>query len=232
MATKLIKKNKDLAQAKVKVQEAFSTILGILIDSVDATGHSGNTLTAKVAKKFFGENGRKLLAKLIKKPQLIVIETLHMNLETILRVISSKDRKIDLEKFQALCTSTYIDVLTHLKWVELTPSVHKILAHAPELIEKNMSMGLGNLSEEGLEACNKIIRRFRTYWTSQVNDDTNLKDLLRKMWLISDPLFYSYRRTIKCPKCGDTGHQKKCPLIQQVKVQSESESRVEDMFVD
>ena len=155
-----------------------------------------------------------------------------MNLETILRVISNKYRKIDLEKFQTLCISTYIHILTHLKWVELTPTVHKVLAHAPELVEKNMSMGLGHLSEAGLEACNKIIRRFRTYWTLQINDDANLKDLLRKMWLISDPLFYSYRRTIKCPRCGDTGHQKKCPIIQQAINQSESESRVEDMFVD
>ena len=226
---------KKLMKAKEKIQGIFATPLGVKIDTVDSTGHSGNTLTAKIAKKFFSKKCRPLalLSPFVNNTQLQVIERLHINLEIILRVITSTHTKIDLENFQTLCTATYVDILTHLKWVDLTPTVHKVLAHAPELIEKNMSMGLGHLSEEGLEACNKIIRRFRVSWTLQLNDDANLKDLLRKMWLISDPLFYSFRRTVKCRKCGDKGHQRKCPVKQQVaNVADESDTRLDMMFVD
>ena len=92
-------------------------------------------------------------------------------------------------------------------------------------------MGIGHLSEEGLEACHKIIRRFRTSWTLQQSDDANVKDLIKKMWLISDPVFYSYRRVIRCPKCGSTDHQRKCPMTEEGSNQSESDCMVEDMLL-
>ena len=154
-----------------------------------------------------------------------------MNFNVILRVISSKDHKIDIDKFGNLCTDTYIEILTHFKWVDLTPTVHKVLAHASELIVNNNCRGIGHLSEEGLEACHKIIRRFRASWTLQTSDDANLKDLVKKMWLISDPLFYSYRRVIRCPKCGATGHQRKCPSLNENPNKTESDLIVEDIFI-
>ena len=117
-------------------------------------------------------------------------------------------------KFGNLCTNTYIEILTELKWADLTPTAHKVLAHAEELLTNNMGMGIGHLSEEGLEACHKIIRRFRATWTLQTSDDTNLNDLIKKLWLISDPLFYSYRKVLRCSKCGSTGHQRKCPILE------------------
>ena len=110
-----------------------------------------------------------------------------------------------------------IIILTEYKWADLTPSVHKVLAHSTELINNNMCRGLGHLSEEGLEACHKIIRRFRANWTLQSNDLANLKDLVKKLWLSSDPVFYSYRRDSKCPM-----NKKK----------SESDIMVERIFVD
>ena len=209
---------KHLMKAKSRVQDTFATVLGIKIDTADGTGHSGNSLNGKISKRCHAEECRKLLSNLVKPAQLDVMQTLHKNMYVILRIISSKDHKIDIAKLRNLCTETYVHILEHLKWVDLTPTVHKVLAHAPELIEKNLCMGVGNLSEEGLEACHKIIRRFRTSWTLQTSDDANMKDLIKKMWLVSDPLFYSYRRIIKCSKCGSTGHQRKCPLVQGFKI--------------
>lgn len=78
-------------------------------------------------------------------------------------------------------------------------------------------MGVGHLSEEGLEACHKIIRRFRTSWTLQTSDQANLKDLIKKLWLSSDPLFYSYRKVVNSRKRVS---------------QSDSDLMVEDIFVD
>ena len=218
--------------AKARVQNNFATVLGIKIDSADATGHSGSTLTAKIARRFFSAECRPLLSNIVKKPLLDNIEILHLNLEIILRIISSKDRKIDCEQFRILCFKTYMIILTHLKWADLTPTLHKVLAHAPELIANNVCRGLGHLSEEGLEACHKIMRRFRAAWTLQLNDDANIKDLLRKMWLVSDPLFYSFRRVIKCHKCGNSGHQKNCPATQHAKNLSQADIMVDEMFIE
>ena len=147
----------------------------------------------------FDESCRILLYKIVKEPHLAYIIQLHFNFEVILRVISSKDHRIDIKQFDRLCKDTYIIILTEFKWADLTPSVHKVLAHSTELVSNNMCRGLGHLSEEGLEACHKIIRRFRANWTLQSNDLANLKDLVKKLWLSSDPVFYSYRRDSKCP---------------------------------
>ncbi|CAL4120500.1 unnamed protein product, partial [Meganyctiphanes norvegica] len=225
-------RHKKLMQAKTKAQDIFATVLGRRIDTADGTGHTGNSLTGNLAKRFFSEDCRNLISKLVKTSDLIIIKTIHMNLYVILRIISSKDHKIDVDKFHTLCTNTYIEIIKNFKWVNLTPTVHKILAHSPELIEKNDCLGIGHLSEEGLEACHKIIRRFRAYWTLQTNDTVNMKDLIKKMWLISDPLFYSFRRVLKCSKCGSTGHQRKCPLFQESINKSESDLMVEDIFIE
>ena len=125
-----------------------------------------------------------------------------------------------------------MEILINFSWVDLTPTVHKVLAHAAELIANNAGLGLGNLSEEGLEACHKLIRRFRASWTLQSSDNANIKDLIKKMWLISDPYFYSLRKTLKCLKCGSTGHQRKCPVMDILENRSEEDVLVEEMFLE
>ena len=223
---------KTLMKAKVKVQDVFEKVLGRRIDTADATGHSGNSLTGPLARRFFSKKCRDLLSQLVKGTDLDFIVKLHLNFSVILRIISSKDRKIDVYQFRLFCRNTYIDILVHFKWVVLTPTAHKVLAHAAELISNNSDLGLGNFSEEGLEACHKLIRRFRASWTLQSSDDANLKDLIKKLWLVSDPLFYSFRKTLKCPKCGSTGHQRKCPVMDTLEDKHEDDIMVEEMFVE
>ena len=221
-----------LMAGKAKVQDIFETILGRRIDTADGTGHSGNSLTGNLARRFFGDDCRNLLEQFVNTTHLANIKKLHLNFYVIMRTISSKDRQIDVEKFGNLCTNTYVDILTHFPWVNLTPTVHKIIAHSTELVQNNSCMGVGHLSEEGLEACHKIIRRFRASWTQQTSDDANLKDLLKKLWLVSDPLFYSLRRVIKCAKCGLTGHQRNCSIVGDNSNKSESDVMLEDIFVE
>ena len=186
-----------------------------------------------MSRRFFDDERNKLLDSLITdKDQLAIIKQLHRNFNVILRIISSKGRQIDVDIFSNLCTNTYIDILIHLAWADLTPTAHKILAHSAELVKNNSCLGVGHLSEEGLEAQHKIIRKFRASWTLQSSDDANLKDLIKKMFLISDPLFYSFRRTIKCSKCGLLGHNRKCPGNAEVSNKSESDILVEGIFID
>ena len=223
---------KKLMKAKTKVQDEFQKILGRRIDTADGTGHTGNSLTGNLARRFFDDDCRKLLDNLVDPAQLSIVKKLHMRFNVILRIINSKSQLIDTEKFGDICTSTYIDILTYFGWVEISPTAHKILAYTTELIQNNACLGVGHLSEEGLEACHKIIRKFRSSWTLQKSDDANLKDLAKKMFLISDQHLYSLRRVIKCPKCGLTGHKRKCPKFRENVKKSESDIMVQDIFID
>ena len=53
--------------------------------------------------------------------------------------------------------------MEHFPWAAVSPSVHRILAHSWEVLELNKGFGLGDMSEEGLEALNKIIRNRREH---------------------------------------------------------------------
>ena len=60
--------------AKGNVQTTMAKALGTIIDTVDATGHTGNSINGNIAKAFFSEKCRKLLPELVKcREQLLVI---------------------------------------------------------------------------------------------------------------------------------------------------------------
>ena len=111
--TKGCNRYNKLMKAKGKVQDTFATVLGRRIDAAD--GSTGNSLTGNLAKRFFADQCRGLLYKIVNKSNLDVIKILHKNFDVILRVLSSRDRIIDKDKFGNLCTSTYIDILSNLK---------------------------------------------------------------------------------------------------------------------
>ena len=47
-------------------------------------------------------------------------------------------------------------------WANITHTLHKLLAHCTELIRNcNDGFGLKEISEEAIEACNKLIRKYR-----------------------------------------------------------------------
>ena len=57
----------------------------------------------------------------------------------ILRVISSKSRKVNVPKFQDFCTETYFLQKVFFPWAPVSPSLHRLLGHSAELVEKNKS---------------------------------------------------------------------------------------------
>ena len=53
-------------------------------------------------------------------------------------------------------------MLTNFPWAHVTRTLHKFLAHAPQIIsDYDEGFGLEDLSEEGIEACKKLIQRYR-----------------------------------------------------------------------
>ena len=68
-----------------------------------------------------------------------------------------------LEKLRTLTQEVNMRIVKTFPWAAISPSVHRILAHSWEVIEMNGGYGLGDVSEEGLEALNKLIRQMRSH---------------------------------------------------------------------
>ena len=64
----------------------------------------------------------------------------------------------------------------------VSPSVHRILAHSWEVFELNGGYGLGDQSEEGLEALNKLIRQMRARGARKDSTVNNFRDTYNHLW--------------------------------------------------
>ena len=82
------------------------------------------------------------------------IKLIHLNLSSILRVFNC-GQAIDTDKLDNICKYTYEFIVVEFPWVNVTPSLHKLLEHCVELIQScNDGYGMKQYSEEALEACN------------------------------------------------------------------------------
>ena len=143
----------------------------------------------------------------------------------LLRVVSSKRKIRQLEELERYCKETYCQFLWDFPMpvVVLSPSMHKLLGHTWELVEKNGGM----LSEGGLEACNKLLRNYRS--TKARN---NLTDCQNRLFRKSDPVLERRRQELKpyCSICSTKGHNTRyCPSINKA-VASEEDALVESFF--
>ena len=85
---------------------------------------------------------------------------------------------MDTKRLDDLCRETYQCLLANFPWAHVTPTSHKLLAHAPQIIsDYNEGFGLDDLSEEGIEACNKLIRRYRERLSRKFSYEDNIKDV-------------------------------------------------------
>ena len=127
------------------------------------------------------------------------IGVIYTNLAVILRVFNC-DELIDIDKFSTLCKDTYQLIIDTFPWVSITPTLHKVLAHSPELIERfNGGRGLKSFSEEGLEACHKYIRRYREQLARKISFEANLKDVFVRL-ISQSNVFSFYQRKLIASK--------------------------------
>ena len=76
-------------------------------------------------------------------------------------------------------------------------NLHKVLAHAPDIISSfNNGLGLEQLSE-GLEASNKLIRRYRERLSRKFSLEDNMKDVFTRFLCGSDALLLLNRKVNK-----------------------------------
>ena len=94
--------------------------------------------------------------------------------------------------FKELCAGTYLLILNkfnnaEIRWINISPTLHMLLAHSWEIIEANNNYSLGEYSESGLEHNNKFLRFFRLSLARKNSQETNLQDCIERLWIKSDP---------------------------------------------
>ncbi|KAI6647763.1 Dna-mediated transposase [Oopsacas minuta] len=99
-------------------------------------------------------------------------------------------------------------------WGHVTPTLHKLLAHAPQIIaDHNDWFGLEALSEEGLESCNKLVRRYRERLSRKFSFEDNVKDVFVRLISQSDPILASSLNITKNDSEPDLSELKSCQDI-------------------
>ena len=134
--------------------------------------------------------------------------TLHTNLAVILRIYNS-DKIINEKSFEIICKDTYQLIFDHYPWANVTPTLHKILAHSVELMVRyNEGRGIKAFSEEGLESCNKYIRRYREILAQKRNFEDNIRDVFVRLLCQSNYVSFLQRKTFPKKHKDETGDPK------------------------
>lgn len=87
------------------------------------------------------------------------------------------------------------------------------------MCELNGGFGLGDLSEEGLEALNKMIRERRVHGARKNSTESNFEDTFNHLWDRSRPTIVEMERKIK-------------PRKPKVIIATEIEALVESLFLE
>jgi len=181
-------------------------------------GDPADMVTGTAFKTFSSDNARDILASQIsdesKKQK---FKEIHLGLCAVIRLINSQKKKIQIDKLKDLSTQTYLKIRETFPWAYISPSVHRILGHSWERILLNQKFGLGNESEEGLEALNKLIRYLRAHGARTTSSEMNFEDTFHHLWRRSSPIIAEMEREKK---------KQKSKII----VLGEIDSLVESMF--
>ena len=118
-------------------------------------------------------------------------------------------------------------------WASITPTLRKILAHSEELIRySNSGFGLKNISEEGSEACNKLIRKYPEHLLRKISFEANLSDIFVRLISESDPILMQFRSKLVCAKCHAVGHTSRTKCCRKKNESSNIEIIVKSMLYD
>lgn len=156
-------------QRKQVIQQEFKTKMGLIVDVPKA--NFGNTNDGNTSRRFFNDH------QLSSEITGINIDLIY-RLKIILEVISS-GHSIDTQKFSAYTRETAELYVQLYPWYPMTPTLHKILIHGPEVVEKAL-LPIGQLSEEAAETRNKFIRSYRLNFARKFSRETCNMDVLNR----------------------------------------------------
>ena len=169
-----------ISDRKKKIQDEFKSKMGILVD-IPKVGF-GNTNNGNTSRRFF--NDPETSADITG-----VDFRLISRMKIILEVISS-GHKIDVEKFRQYTLDTAKLYVELYPWCPMTPTLHKVLVHGPDIVE-NALLPIGQLSEEAADTRNKHFREYRLSYARKFSRKDCNQDIINRLLLTSDPLLSS-----------------------------------------
>ena len=182
-------------------------------------GNPGDMVTVKAFVKFSSDSSRAFYVSLVEENQKEDFNHILFGLCATVKVINSQKRRVNTEKLRELILEVYLKIVQCFPWAVISPSVHRILAHSWEVIELNKGFGLGDLSEEGLEALNKLIREMRVHGSRKDSTVNNFSDTYNHLWDRSRPTIVEMERVIRRKK-------------QKILISTEIEALVDSLFLE
>ena len=176
------------------------------IDQPNSGG--GTTSTGNIARLYFMDKNQFLfwVNSLITFEFHEPLKIIHTNLSVVLRIYNS-DSEINTERLDILCKETYEYIVFNFSWANITPSLHKLLAHCSELIRTcNNSIGIKDFSEEAVEVCCKLIRKYREHLSRKFSFSQNTRDIFIRLLCKSDSVMNTFRKITesKCKRCFES----------------------------
>jgi hypothetical protein len=200
-------------KAKETVQSHLRDRTGLKVAFPDSSGNGGTTTNGNLCRRLIYEKEtREILLELVPDRNRDKLRTIIVRIAVALRVVSSKNKIVEekVKELEVFNRETYKLILKSYPppICRISPSVHKLLAHTSELIMLNECHGLGTVSEGGIEACNKLLRRYRISVSRKRNQHDNLSDCAKRLWVNSDPVLEDMRLKALpiCKSCSVRGH--------------------------
>ena len=208
---------RHLMNAKEEVRRIAQSATSIPIDAADPTGKSGNVNKGDTCRAYLTKH-RNVLVNLVPDRFRVALDELIRRIWICVRVYTSCE-PVKVEEYKAFSLDTYKLILTGFdnsdgktQWINISPTVHSLLAHGWELIMANNSRGLGEYTEQGLENNNKFLRFYRQHLARKNSQSHNLDDCLTRLWLKLDPKIRATAPKPKCNRCTTHGHHTiSCP---------------------
>ena len=130
------------------------------MDAVDFDGRGGSTDKGDVCRPLLRDH-RHVLVALVPESHQEAYKDLLEGLWVVNTGYTSW-KKINVNHYKGFCLQVYWGILENIgnlealkTWLNIGPTVHSLLAHSWELIERNGGVGLGEHSESGLKCNNK-----------------------------------------------------------------------------
>ena len=173
------------------VKEVMKSKLGINI------GDPGDMITGAAFQKFSSDFAREILCNLLPEDEREDFSQILLGICSLVKVMNSQKRRVNVDNVSRLGRQVYLLIVRRFPWAAISPSVHRILAHSWEVIQLNDCYGLGNQSEEGLEALNKNIRSIRSKGARKTSTEKNFTDVWNHLWDRSRPTIVDMERKIQ-----------------------------------
>ena len=160
-------------------------------------GNPGEMVTGAAFAAFSSDHATDVITSLVADDYKDSFKFIHLGLCAVVKVINSQKRRVNTVELREISQSVLLKIVESFPWAVISPSVHRILSHGWERIQLNDGFGLGNISEEGLEALNKWIRRLRVSGSRTVSTVLNFTDTFNHLWDRSRPVIVDMERQIK-----------------------------------